>query len=454
MGKRESLRRVDVAIVGAGVAGLAAARDLAEHGFTVEVLEARDRIGGRVFTTWTDAIAHPIELGAEFLHGDTPETDRISREAGATILDIEGDRWYSERTRFRPSPDDFFEKLDIIMKRLKKLKGPDVSFGEFLDTMPGGRRFARERALARQWVQGFHAAEPALASARALADGGSPGDDEEEQRQARLADGYSAIPDHLASALPRAPRLGTVVTEVAWSRGDVELTLRSTSGRALPSLAARAVVVTVPLSVLKAPRDVEGSIVFAPELPVARREEMGRLEMGHVLRLSVVLDERVWITDPPRVMKAGEKSLRSMAFLHPARGGMPVVWTTYPVEAPMLIAWMGGPAAVALQREGRPAIEQRIVRALAETLHMTPRRFDKHVVACHLHDWTADPYSQGAYSYVGVGGTESAVALARPVQGTLFFAGEAYDSEGRNGTVEGALGSGRKAARQVRRVLG
>jgi monoamine oxidase len=75
------------------------------------------------------------------------------------------------------------------------------------------------------------------------------------------------------------------------------------------------------------------------------------------------------------------------------------------------------------------------------------------VRACHMHNWSADPLSRGAYSYVLVGGSDAGPALARPVDGTLFFAGEAFDAEGRNGTVEGAIASGQHVARQVKRSL-
>jgi monoamine oxidase len=145
--------------------------------------------------------------------------------------------------------------------------------------------------------------------------------------------------------------------------------------------------------------------------------------------------------------------LQRLAFIHPESDEMPVCWTAYPTTAPLLVAWFGGPEAEALGRRSRDEIEQRTVRALAERLHMARRRFERHVRGCHMHNWSADPFSRGAYSYVVVGGAEASKTLARSVEGTLFFAGEAFDAEGRNGTVEGAIASGRRAARQVSRAL-
>jgi monoamine oxidase len=443
---------IDVAVIGAGAAGLSAARDLAASGLSVELIEARPRVGGRVHTLRDSAIAIPIELGAEFVHGTAPETRRLAREAGVAICDVNGDRFESASRGFRPL-DDFWEQLNRVLQKLDAQRRPDRSFAEFLAERPGGRALARERVLAGQWVRGYQAADPERASERALADGGGPGDDEAEQRQARLVGGYDVLLTHLVRALPRPPRLGTIVTRIEWGRGTAELTTSTIDGAPLPSLRARAAVISIPLGVLQAPPDGAGAIELMPSLPKAKLDALAGLTEGHVVRVSVILDEPIWLTKSPRV-RTGGRSLQRLAFVHPADGGMPVCWTTYPTDAPLLIAWFGGPDAESLSRRSREEIEARAVRSLAQRLHVGPRRFARHVRAVYMHNWSADPFSRGAYSYVVVGGADASRALARPVQGTLFFAGEAFDAEGRNGTVEGAIASGRRAARQVRRALG
>ncbi|MDQ3996721.1 MAG: FAD-dependent oxidoreductase, partial [Gemmatimonadota bacterium] len=333
-------------------------------------------------------------------------------------------------------------------------RDPDRSFAEFLARRPGGRALARERVLAGQWVRGYQAADPARASERALAEGGSPGDDESEQRQARVLEGYDRIPAHLARGLAREPRLGTVVTRVEWARGAAELTTRAhDDGRPLPTVSVRAAVLTVSLGVLQAPAGENAAIAFAPALPKSKTDALRCLTEGHVVRVSVVLDEPLWLTKPPRAVSGG-RSLQRLAFIHPASDDMPVCWTAYPTNAPLLVAWFGGPEAESLAGLDHEEIEERAVAALARRLHVARRRFERHVRGCHMHNWSADPFSRGAYSYVLVGGSDAATALARPVEGTLFFAGEAFDAEGRNGTVEGAIASGRRAAGQVKRALG
>jgi monoamine oxidase len=442
---------IDVAIVGAGVAGLSAARDLAAAGLTVELLEARSRVGGRILTLHDKALSVPIELGAEFVHGSASFTTELTAEAGLTICDVNGDRFQSTPHGFRPL-DDFWAQLDRVMRRLDANRKRDRSFADFLADRLGGRALVRERLLASQWVQGYQAADPARASERALADGGSPGDDEEEQRQGRIVAGYGDLVAHLTRGLRGEPRLGTIVTRVEWERGAVELSVRRADGAPLPPVRARAAVLAVPIGVLQAPANAEGAITFSPPLSRQKRHALLGLTEGHVVRVAVVLDEPVWLTNPPRV-RTGGRSLQRLAFVQPSDEHMPVCWTAYPTNAPLLIAWFGGPEGESLARRPREEIEQRAIAALADRLHIQRRAFTRRVRAAHMHNWSADPFSRGAYSYVVVGGIDASKVLSRAVEGTLFFAGEAFDAEGRNGTVEGAIACGRHAAKQVRRNL-
>ncbi len=167
-------QRCDVAIVGAGVAGLAAMRILEGRAVPTLVLEARERIGGRIATVRDRRIPHPIEVGAEFVHGSAPELDEIAREAGLIVYAVDGERWRSRGGRLTRL-EDFWDRLEVVARRLDARKA-DRSFAEFLDAAPGGRRAADARALMRSFVEGFHAADTRRISMRALADGGIPED--------------------------------------------------------------------------------------------------------------------------------------------------------------------------------------------------------------------------------------------------------------------------------------
>ena len=111
-------------IIGAGVAGLAAARALREAGVRMTVLEARNRVGGRILTVRDRRSSVPIELGAEFLHGGAPETRAITDEAGLNVIDITGDRWKAARGRFS-NINDFWVRLNRILGQVDPQRSPD-----------------------------------------------------------------------------------------------------------------------------------------------------------------------------------------------------------------------------------------------------------------------------------------------------------------------------------------
>jgi monoamine oxidase len=438
---------VDVAIVGAGVAGLAALRALTDVHLNVCVLEARDRIGGRIYTLHDPRLSHAIELGAEFIHGSAPELVELTQQAGLTPFIIEGDR---RRPRGRKLVDatDYWGALHKVMRFLPDA-GPDESFADFLEREPGGPRAGEARQLSRQFVEGFHAAQTEKISARALADGGAPSEDEEEQRIMRIPSGYSGIPNWLARSLDTRIMTQAIVESIEWERGRVSIAARRQGGRSL-TVSARAAIVTVPLSVIFCPPSEAGAIDFRP-LPDVLRKMHGKLTVGSVQRAVFLFRERWW-TQKLRSVPKGE-SLENLSFIYGDSKDYQVWWTMYPAHVPAMVGWSGGP--VALRLAGKPYEEkrERAIAALARNFRVTEARVEAQVIEMWTHDWNLDPFARGAYSYSMVGGARAAAQLARGIEGTLWFAGEAADAEGRNGTVNGAIGSGRAAAKAIRRAL-
>jgi len=131
---------------------------------------------------------------------------------------------------------------------------------------------------------------------------------------------------------------------------------------------------------------------------------------------------------------------------------VPTWWTSLPVRSPVLVGYVGAVPAEQLLAEDPPSRLERSLVALSEVLAVPRRELEEQLDASASHDWHADPFARGAYSYISVGGNSAPRALARPVDGTLFFAGEATDGA-QIGTVAGALSSGRRAAREILRVL-
>jgi monoamine oxidase len=430
------MARADVAVIGAGAAGLMAARELLRKGLEVIVLEARDRIGGRILTHRDERVPLPIELGAEFLHDETPLTDRILREAGAASYDVTGESWSARDGKLRPA-DPLWGKVEGVLGRLEPGR-EDRPLAEALAKVPARKA---ERNLALRFVQGFHAADPQRLSAQSMAgDAGVSG----ARNGGRVLGGYDAVPNLLARELQGSLRLGSPVTDVEWERGRVELTVRQKDGPT-ERIAARAAVVTVPLGVLQAAPGEPGALRLRPDPPRVRRA-LGRLAMGPVVRLVVWFRELPW-TKVEGLPKGGD--LAALGFLHAHEGAFNVWWSACPVRVPLAVAWSGGPLTAELTGLDREALADRALGELARHLGLTKRKVESLVEDVWTHDWEGDPCSRGAYSYPAVGGNEAPRDLARPVEGTLFIAGEATDSEGRNGTVEGALASGLRAAKQV-----
>ena len=134
--------------------------------------------------------------------------------------------------------------------------------------------------------------------------------------------------------------------------------------------------------------------------------------------------------------------------MHTADRFIPTWWTTAPVRTPLLTGWAGGHAADALLAEGAEAMIDRALDSLASTFVMKRREIETLFDSSHTHDWQADRFSRGAYSYSGIGGQRAQDALAKPIAGTLFFAGEATTAE-ETGTVAGAVSTGKRAAKQI-----
>jgi monoamine oxidase len=437
---------MDAIVIGAGAAGLAAANRLASHGADVTILEARDRIGGRVWTIHPESLTVPAELGAEFLHGETPEIDAVLDRAGLRAIDVSGARWTSIRGRPRVS-EDFWERLARPLHMLRRRRR-DRSFADALKDMRGIP--ALDRRLATMYVEGFYAADMAKISERSLAEDGSPGDDARDRRTGRVVEGYGAVLDALAAPVLDRVRLGTIVRRVEWRSGHVTVEAHDRAGGSVPVPTARAVVVAVPLGVLQA-SGVAGAIEFNPPLR-DRMRAASRLVMGQVVRVVLQLDRRFW-TEGAFARRAGDDRLDSMAFVQSTsdRVPFPVWWTSYPVRAPVLVGWRGGRIPPVLSSASHEQITDAAVDSIATILGTTARAVRRHVVASFTHDWTHDPFARGAYSYVGIDGTGASAALARPVENTVFIAGEHADRQDRNGTVHGAIASGQWAADRVMR---
>ena len=203
---------------------------------------------------------------------------------------------------------------------------------------------------------------------------------------------------------------------------------------------AKRAIVTLPLGVLQQPQRAPGAVRFIPALS-AKREALKGLAPGPVIKAVLRFRTSFW--------ESAERGLyRNVAFFHPREAAFPTFWTALPVRAPVMVAWAAGPKAVRLADAAKPRIIEDALSSLA-ALFGDAESIRAELEGAWVHDWQRDPFAHGAYSYVVVGGGKARAQLAEPLMGTLFFAGEAADTEGEAGTVAGALQSGMRAAGEV-----
>jgi monoamine oxidase len=433
--------RWDVLVVGAGAAGLAAAKELSDAGRRVLIVEARRRIGGRVWTRRLRGDPLPLELGAEFVHGRQAEVFDLARE-GELLVDRLPDvhLWKSGARLARDG--HLLERFEAITRKMRA-RGVDRSVAEFLR----GRRSlsSRDRRLFESMVDGYFAAPLDDASEKALSTAGRGPTPPDERAQFRVVSGYASVLARLAGGLDRRRcriRLGAVVTDVRWRRGAVRVRLE---GGAIVN--ARRLLVTVPVGVLRAAPGEKGAVGWDPEIPHVRRALEG-IGMGRVRKLILTFRDPFWEDAAWLSRRAGD-GVAALDFFHAPREMFPTWWTAAPAAgARRLTAWAGWRGSQALERLSGRGVVRRALATLSSVLHVSGGRLDRLLVAAHEHDWNRDPFSRGAYSYPAVGGGKAPERLAEPVEGTLFFAGEATEGA-ESGTVPGAIASGRRAARRL-----
>ena len=407
-------------MIGAGAAGLAAASRLADAGLSVRILEARDRVGGRIYSLHEPRLPVAIELGAEFVQGTPAVTLDLAREAGLLLYELNGGAWRMANGRMQRASTARYGHNALFEALATRRLAADCSLAEFAQCV---QTPDNDRAL--YWINAYDAADPSEISARALVRQHRAEAANHEDHIFRLPLGYDGVLSRLHAALANdAVVCHAIVASVAWTPGQVDVTL--VDGR---TFSAERIVVAIPLPVL------QHDIAFDPPLDEKQRA-MRLLRMGSVIKVAAVFDEPFWWT----------RDQASMGWLETGSPAFQVWWTTYPVIAPVLVGWCGGPAAAELARLSDEEIESCAVRNLVS---LFGRRAERRLVGVHVHNWQADPFAGGAYSYVGVGGLRAQRALAQPVADTLFFAGEATEFTGHHATVHGAIATGYRAAAEV-----
>lgn len=421
-------RKRRIVVIGAGLAGLAAARQLQASGHAVVVVEARARSGGRIWTStqWPDM---PLDLGATWIHGveGNPLTElaqtiqvrqRMTSYASSLTYGTTGAPLSAAETAR-------LEHLrDLVFQSLQRAQGLDddrsvrqavASSIAPIAATPETRRLVNF-ILSGEIEQEYAGSANRLSahwydSAKAF-----PGED------ALFVDGFRVITDELARGL--RIELAQVVQAIHWDQSPARVITDKAEFR------ADQVLVTLPLGVLQA-----GGVQFTPALPPAKQAAIAKLGMGVLNKCYLRFAEPFWPTDVDWIEYI------------PARHGAWTEWVSF-MQAANLPVLLGFNAADR-GREIEAWSDQAIVASAMRTLRTIYGEDIPEPLDHQITRWATDPFALGAYSYNPVGATpDMRKALARPVGGVLFFAGEATEKDYFS-TAHGAYLSGLRAAREM-----
>jgi monoamine oxidase len=419
-----------VIVVGAGAAGLMAARLLSARGQHVTILESRGRTGGRIFTSTDGSFSAPIDNGAEFVHGEPPLLMSIVKEAGVKLRKGNGKMWYVRDGRVAEE-GPFEEGWSEFMNLLNKLE-VDMPIAEFLNTRFKSDLHKNLRESVNRFVQGFDAADPSKASAFSLRDEWSEADDAITGQH--MEGGYSQVIQFLEKECVKQGvqfHLTSQVHKIHWQPGRVVV---STNTR---EFEGRTCVVTIPPAVL-----TRNTIEWSPR-PNEHLTALSKIETGGVVKFLLEFKDLLW--EPP-----GRDAIRlfpKMHFLF-SDATVPTWWSQRPSSMPLLTGWLSGPATQGLAKPEHELMHEGI-RSLAYIFGTHEDEIVKRLRASKVINWVNDPFAMGAYAYRTVGIQSTLEFLHQSISQTIFFAGEAYNTGEEMGTVEAALASGKATAYKV-----
>lgn len=415
----------EVVIIGAGACGLMAAHILAERGHKVQVLEARDRTGGRIHTM-RSGFSLPVEFGAEFVHGEQPLTNSLLKESASEKKLLDGKR-YQLWDGSLDKGDFFGGDWTKVTRKLKHLE-KDTDMQSFLDTYFPDEKYEGLRKKVKGFVEGYDAADMERVSALALREEWSGSDDD---HQYHVSGGYSVIIDFLEKRFREAGGkilLSSPVVEIHWGGGKIALvTARGEEHN------AEKVIVTIPLGVLR-----KGGVKFFPSIP--RQEAAFRsMGFGGVAKFFFEFKSAFW--------EDRGRTLKKMAFVF-SDAEIPTWWTQRPDNTPLITGWLGGPPTWTLPNS-KDLLFDKAQQSLRYIFHCSSEEITSQILQWDIVNWVHDPHTLGSYAYPTTETRHALELIHEPIDDLVYFAGEAIYNGPAIGTVEAALYSGKEVAGKI-----
>jgi monoamine oxidase len=421
----DSFKRMEnIIILGGGVSGLMSARELSNQGYAVTILEATDRLGGRIHTIRNSLFTQPVEKGVEFIHGNLPLTIGLLKESGIEYKPVRGNMIRIVDGDWK-TQDDFTLGWDELIRKMNSVR-QDMTVDEFLKKNFGDEKYDALRTSVRSFANGFDLADTSRASVLALREEWMG----EEDEQYRIPGGFDQLINFLEKECLRAGVIihtSAAVAEIKWEKKYVKITTSSKE-----TYSATKVIVTASLGLLQS----GGSIIFQPGIDNYLHTAK-KIGFGTVIKVMLEFKEAFW-----------EKKKKGIGFLI-TNEIIPTWWTQLPSSYPLLTGWAGGPQAWTLENKDDETILHIALQCLANVFQKTVEELKQMLTASAIANWKKDPYSIGAYSYDTVGSIEAKKLLNTPISETIFFAGEAFYEGPSFGTVEAALVSAKTVVEKI-----
>lgn len=414
----------EIIIIGAGAAGLMAAAELSNAGKKVLILEARTRIGGRIHTIKSDGLF--LETGAEFIHGDLPLTIDLLKEGKIKYKKTIGKMRRSKKGKW--VDDEPAENWNELFRQAEKLK-TDLTLADFLQKNFSGKKNKELRFSVTRYAEGFDLADINKASTKELFKEWN----NEDHHQYRIKKGYAELMKYLQK---KSVDNGCIllkektVTKIEWKKNEVKIFTNQHE-----NFTAKKVLITIPVPLMQDEK-LEGLIKFDPAIGESA-QAFQQIGFGSVLKILLHFKKAFW-----------QNKKKNVSFILSDQQ-IPTWWSQLPEKNKILTGWLGGPDAEKLSSLNDDEILQIALKSLSEIFNVSVKDLHTQIISSHIFKWHKEKFSNGAYSYPLPKIISAIKKLNKPIEETIFFAGEALYTGNAPGTVEAALETGKKTASKI-----